>query len=339
MTHARHAAVHVMRPPPPIIDVHQVSWWRRIGIGLGAAALLAGSAWLLLAAASASAAAGSGWRASGAGGEGQALQDAVPAGQEGSTALYPCRAMIKHDMHVGRIRADFNGCHIGFDGREMEIAPFDLLVSTWGSGTSGNAFVGGSERAAGAETPFEMASLQVCRAAYQGGVHPGQSKAGEKGCNFGFGGKKIVAQTYEVLQDAPWLTWSLASARNLPDTAIVGGSEGGEPFYVCRAADRNGLHPGKIKRNAPGCSIVSEGREAIAERFEALNGRWITGRAGVVPVAAYPAGREAGNAQYICRGVTREGTQVGKVDDSLGGCHIGMTGSEVVLKEYEVLSQ
>ncbi len=348
MMRVRNAAVHVVPDRTSIVvGGRQRRSFRQLWIGFGAAAVVLGAVLLVPAVLSATASAGGdGWRAAvksetARAEAGLPLQDAVTGGQEADLPLFPCRAVIKNDVHVGRIRPDFAGCHVGYDGREVEVAPVEVLATSWRAGTSGmaSAFAAGAERSAAPEGMFEANTLFVCRAAYQGGIHPGQAKAGESGCSFGFGGKRIVATTYDVLQTAPWLTWSRATARNLPDTSIVIGNEGGEMFYACRAADRDGLHPGKIKRNAAGCSIVSEGREAILDRFEVLSARWITGRAGTVPVSAYAAGRENGNVLFVCRSQTRDGLQVGKVNEALGGCHVGMLGREVVLPEYEVLAQ
>ena len=267
-----------------------------------------------------------------------ALQDEISAGQEAGLTLFPCRATIKADMHLGRVRSDFGGCHIGFDGQEKEVAPYETLGLAWRA--AGPApFAAGEENVQLPETGLETAVLYACRAAYHGGVHVGEVRAGERGCSFGFGGKRIQAAAGDVLQSAPWLAWARATARSLPDTAVAGGNEDGETFYVCRAGDKDGLHPGKVKRSSAGCSIVSEGREAAVDRFEVLVARWVPARGGTAPVAAVLAGREAGKPQYLCRAQTHDGMEVGKVNDALGGCHIGMLGREVVAPEYEVLSE
>lgn len=264
--------------------------------------------------------------------------DDLAAGQENGMTLVPCRAMIKNDVHLGRIRSDFKGCHIGFDGHEADIAPYETLGLSWRS--SGPAqFPAGEANVPQPEAGLETVPLYSCRTAYNGGVHLGEVKAGERGCSFGFGGKRIQTAGGEVLQAAPWLAWSPALARSLPDTAVAGGSEDGEAFFVCRAADHDGLHPGKVKRSSAGCSIVSDGKEASVDRFEVLVAHWVGARGGTVPVAAVLAGREGGRPQYLCRAQTRDGLEIGKVNEMLGGCHIGMLGREVVAPEYDVLSQ
>ena len=283
-----------------------------------------------------------GWRPSVEGDVRASLQDAVTLGQEGGLPLHLCRGAINGDIHVGRIRPDFGGCHIGYAGREVEVTPYEVLTLPWkssGNVTPVNVFGAGEELAASPEARFDSVRLYLCRAAYEGGIHPGQARAGEKGCAFGFGGGQVVAQTYDLLEAAPWMTWTGAVARDLPDTAVVSGNEGGEAFFACRAADRNGVHPGKIKKSSLGCSIVSDGREAIVERFEILVTRWSIASAGTAPVSAYPAGWEKGTIQFVCRVQNRTAVQIGKVNEGLGGCHVGMQGREVVFTEYEVLAQ
>lgn len=281
-----------------------------------------------------------GWRAAALDGA-TPFQDAAAVGREPDGALFACRALLNQDVHVGRTRVDFKGCHIGFDGREIEVKPFELLFLSWKSGDAGlaGALAAGTERVPSTETPFATETLFICRTSYGGAIHSGQARAGEKGCVFGFGGKRLVASSYELLQAAPWLGWVSATVRNLPDASVVSGMEGGEPFYACRAADRNGLHPGKVKRGFIGCSIVSEGHETTVDRFEVLTPRWIGGHAGTVPVGAYLAGYERGGGQFVCRAQNRDSVQVGKVSDTLNGCHVGMQGREVVIPDYEVLSQ
>ena len=63
----------------------------------------------------------------------------------------------------------------------------------WAASTGGlpaDAFIGGSENNGSRK-------LAVCRAAYQGGTHPGKVVAGK--CNIGWGGKEIVLNAFEVL--------------------------------------------------------------------------------------------------------------------------------------------
>ena len=341
----RTGLLQMLHNPAAALRAYRLRPRRRFGVWLGRAAIVA-CAWFAATSISSglsdpAQADWDGWRPA-TPGDGQVLRDAVAVGQEDGMMLYPCRGALNGKVHVGRFRRDFGGCHVGYAGRETEVALFEVLAASWkpgGGDIPANSLGAGEEMAANPGVHFDLARLYPCRAAYQGGIHSGQAKAGKRGCSFGFGGKQVVVSAYDVLQLAPWMTWAGGTPRDLPDDMIASGSEGGEPFFVCRASDRNGLHSGKIKRSALGCSIVSEDREATVERFEVLVARWSPANEGVFPVSAFPAGREGGNNQFVCRAQSRDTMQIGKVDEELGGCHVGMQGVEVILKNYEVLAQ
>lgn len=269
--------------------------------------------------------------------------DAVAAGVETGLTLATCRGPLAGGVHVGRVRRDFTTCHIGYGGREVEVSPFEMLGVVWqeaaGVQTPNDSLVAGYELVEREPNHIATNRLYPCRTRFQGGVHLGQTRSGERGCSIGFGGKQIVVWVYEVLSAAPMLSWVVSTPRSVPETAIVGGSEKGESFFVCRAASLAGLHPGKVKRSSLGCSIVTQGNEAVVERFEVLVPRWIQANGGSVPVAAMPAGRENSGTQYVCRTRSRNTVQVGKVSEQLNGCHVGMDGREVIFKDYEVLGQ
>ncbi len=269
--------------------------------------------------------------------------DAIVAGMENGLPLFACRGALAGSVHVGRIRRDFVTCHIGYGGREVEASPFETLGVTWqeatGSQAPGDSLVAGYEQVGQDFGRINANRLYPCRTAFQGGIHLGQTRSGERGCSIGYGGKQIVAWAYEVLAASPILTWVVSTPRSIPETAIIGGSEKGESFFICRAASLAGLHPGKVKRSSLGCSIVTQGNEAVVERFEVLVPHWTQANGGTVPVAAMPSGRENSGTQYVCRARSRNTVQVGKVSEQLSGCHVGMDGREVIFKDYEVLGQ
>jgi hypothetical protein len=117
----------------------------------------------------------------------------------------------------------------------------------WNGRLPSNTIIGGSEPGR---------SLPVCRSNYGGAMHPGKVVAGK--CNFGYGGREIVARNFDVLtgRNLKWTSNRSASG------AVVGGVERGVKLVVCRARHNNGVHPGKLL--AGKCNIGWGGREIQA---------------------------------------------------------------------------
>ena len=148
---------------------------------------------------------------------------------------------------------------------DKKAKPHDIPVKTASSGnvkwaaSSGrlpaNAFIGGSEGSR---------KLAVCRAAYQGGTHPGKVVAGK--CNIGWGGKEIVIRKFEVMTNkGVKLAWAKGpSAKGM----IIGGAERGRSLPVCRGKYKSGTHPGKVV--AGKCNIGWGGKEIVLRSFEVL---------------------------------------------------------------------
>ena len=64
--------------------------------------------------------------------------------------------------------------------------------------------------------------------------------------------------------------------------------------------------------------------------------RWAAGSGSVGAVAA---GREKTELQFPCRAKKANTLQPGRATDTRPGCRVGMQSSEVVLPEYDVLTQ
>lgn len=283
------------------------------------------------------------WRPAEARTDEQTFRDAVVFGQEGGFPLYACRGRHADGLHLGRRRSDFDACHVGYGGQEVSLHAHDLLVVGWREAASGavpaHALDAGQSLEETSSGALGQATLYACRAAHMGGVHPGQLRADGGGCMIGFGGRSVTVPRYEVLLAEPWLGWQPATPHALPTLAIAGGTEGGAPLFVCRAADREGLRPGKVRRDGSGCNVASEGREIVVTRFEVLVPRLARAATGMLPIGAVPAGRENGAPQYPCRVFAAGTTQLGKSGPGLSGCHIGMQGREVIVRDFEVLSR
>lgn len=111
--------------------------------------------------------------------------------------------------------------------------------------------------------------VSICRAAYNGGTHPGKL-LGNNGCSIGYGGKEILIPQYEVLTGNPQATrWVQSSGGQPVPGAYIGGGEPGRPqLPVCRAPIQNGTITGKVV--AQYCNISAGGREIQAPRYEVL---------------------------------------------------------------------
>lgn len=272
-----------------------------------------------------------------------AMAGAVALGVEDRLTLYACRGVVGSGVHLGRFRSDFAGCHIGYGGQELSIVPFEVLTTAWQRGADGVVpphSLGAGERVQpGLQGQFDSVALHPCRTRYRNSLQLGEVAQGDAGCSFGFGGRQVTESSYEVLWRAPWLTWTAGIAQQIPVGAVNGGTEGGEPFYVCRAADATGLHPGKIKSNSKGCSIASHGSELVSEQFSILVPRWMPGNAGTIPIVALPAGRDKDGLLFLCRATIRNTVQIGRTADPLAACRVGMMGGEIASQSYDVLSQ
>ena len=108
--------------------------------------------------------------------------------------------------------------------------------------------------------------LPICRASHEGGRHPGKLVDGR--CNFGYGGKEIVATSYQLLVDHGLSSWVPAPGGVAPVDAFIGGKEPGRDLPICRASHQGGTHPGKVV--ARRCNIGWGGQEVALESFRVL---------------------------------------------------------------------
>lgn len=119
---------------------------------------------------------------------------------------------------------------------------------------------------AGGFQPCPPATLYVCRAFYNGGMHPGKLYQGH--CNIGWGGREIVLDHYQVLTSYSSLHWVRTGYGDIPPGAVQGGYQHDGPLYICRTKYQGGLHIGKvIKEN---CNIGWGGREITIPIYDVL---------------------------------------------------------------------
>ena len=123
-------------------------------------------------------------------------------GTENGKNMYLCAGFMNGTFHPGKIVG--SNCNFGYGGNEVEAnSYFTLQVSqssikryTWHRASNGQV------PALNGYVPIEVGRegsriLYVCRANYNGGVHPG--KIVGSNCNFGWGGNEITIPNYEVL--------------------------------------------------------------------------------------------------------------------------------------------
>ncbi len=119
--------------------------------------------------------------------------DALQAGGEPGRALYVCSGRYRGGFHPGKIVS--GNCNIGWGGQEVLLRDYYILVGVhkvhWVP--AGNGFIDPKALIGGRE---QGQPLYLCRAPYQG-IQPGKVVSGH--CNFGYGGKEIVADQFEVL--------------------------------------------------------------------------------------------------------------------------------------------
>ena len=108
--------------------------------------------------------------------------------------------------------------------------------------------------------------LYACRAKFNGGVHPGETRGGFKGCSIGWGGKEIAVKQYET-----YVVWQRAAGGKVPSSAIVTGNESsGEKLYLCRAKYNGVVHSGKVRGAYGACNISLGGGEVKVNPYEVL---------------------------------------------------------------------
>lgn len=138
-----------------------------------------------------------GWKAASGG---NVPVGAVTAGHEqNGDPLFVCRANYKGGVHPGKVRQAFGACNIGWGGGEHKVSNYEVLTSEsdqiWRAARGGHVPVGAVS--AGNESNGD--ALFVCRAKYNGGLHPGKVRQAFGACNIGWGGGEHKVNSYEVL--------------------------------------------------------------------------------------------------------------------------------------------
>ncbi|MFH1058797.1 MAG: DM9 repeat-containing protein [Pseudomonadota bacterium] len=188
------------------------------------------------------------------------------AGQGPAGELAVCRVFHRDGVHIGELRQ--GRCSIGWGGRELGVAPFELLVGggfVWTPARDGELPAG----AVGGGMVRE-GELFVCRARLDDGLHVGKYWRGR--CNVGHRGREELVRDFEVLvRPSGGYAWRRGRAGLGTGGCLVAGRAQGQDLCICRGRHRDGLHIGKTW--AGRCQIGWGGQEVGLDEFEVLVGR------------------------------------------------------------------
>ncbi|THH20807.1 hypothetical protein EW146_g637 [Bondarzewia mesenterica] len=144
-------------------------------------------------------------------------------------------------------------------------------------------------------------------------------------------------------------TWVLTEGNNIPQGAIQGGHEHGQPLYIARAFVEGGIQVGKAgPRLSQGASVGFKHKEYEVNKYEILLGdprsvKWVDakGKLRLDHLGARPVegGKEPdGTQQYIAQAEHDGGVHPGKITTTFGdGAFIPYGGKEKEEKHYRVL--
>jgi hypothetical protein len=112
--------------------------------------------------------------------------------------------------------------------------------------------------------------LIICLAPFKNGLYPGKVRPAFGGCNVGYAGQEYKVTSYWVAQgQGRWADGS--NGRPVPPTSLLPGKDAtGAAFYVCRAAYKGGVHPGRASMPRRGCIITWGGREISVDVYDVL---------------------------------------------------------------------
>lgn len=85
----------------------------------------------------------------------------------------------------------------------------------------------------------------ICQGDYQGEPHPGRLTDGG-GCAVAFGGQEYISPVETVLVGHHYYWQNFYPDQGVPPNAVLGGTEGGAPIFICQARLDDGIYPGKL---------------------------------------------------------------------------------------------
>ena len=110
--------------------------------------------------------------------------------------LYVCAATVDGKQYPGKLSPAHKRCFVAVKGREMALNFYEVPVT----GPDGRQhWARESDRGFEWRRALSVNNLHFCSAPYQGSFQLGSRAAHEKRCRFGYGGKEIAADNYQVL--------------------------------------------------------------------------------------------------------------------------------------------
>ncbi len=216
------------------------------------------------------------------------LHDEAAGMQTVLQCWYGCRAWQRMTDFRGAVEPDTT-VHDEQDGDviESETKPGDTVTGlSWESANRGHI----PESALVAGRGAHGENLFICRAEFEGGIHPGKISHGMVGCAVPWGSREHLLDHYDILlaaigdrgtpeSEPGFLTesdtvsivsWESADRGRIPQSAVVAGREAhGESLFICRAEFEGGIHPGKIYRTG-NCLVPGSGLENHMDQYEVL---------------------------------------------------------------------
>ncbi|CAG0916305.1 unnamed protein product [Notodromas monacha] len=141
------------------------------------------------------------------------------------------------------------------------------------------------------------------------------------------------------------LEWVDGVEGAVPDGAVVGGDDNGEPLYVARAEHNGEMLPGKVLPRHGVCYISWGGEEIPKHSYQVLTNPcgcslvWTKAEGGDFPTGAVMGGRAGdGEALFVGRAEHEGSVCLGKIHPSNEVLYLPYGGAEVPKREYEVLA-
>lgn len=136
--------------------------------------------------------------------------------------------------------------------------------------------------------------------------------------------------------------WVTFDGLNIPKTAVKGGGDVTQNFYIGRAKHHGSVTPGRVLEIDKTCLIPWGTVSNTKTEFDILTcsgeNSWVAQENGLVPTNAFHAGQsEQGETLYIGRVWHERKLLVGKVQTSHRVCYVAFDGKELNFKRYEVL--